>query len=65
MTRTIIASIIIGAALTTIESSVQLPFAPAGLGALLPVALASGFFTAFAMGMDVPKSNVRFGRLTG
>lgn len=60
-----LASILFGIILTCINDSTGLHFQ---LNTELPVylsALLGGLFTAFAMGMDFPKSNLRFSRLSG
>ena len=59
---TAVASIIIGAVFSCIPVSRGV-LIPGDLTSILLGALAIGFFTFFAMGVDFPKSNARFSRL--
>ncbi len=57
--------IIIGAFITTIDASVPMTFRWNFGMESVAVSLFSGLMSAFAMGMDFPKSKIPFSRLTG
>lgn len=60
-----IGSIILGAAITTLDHGVELVYQPAWSWTDLAAMSLAGLASAFAMGMDFPQSNVPFSRLTG
>ncbi|MFH1320751.1 MAG: prolipoprotein diacylglyceryl transferase family protein [Bacteroidota bacterium] len=58
-------NIIVGAVLTTFHSSLSLQLNNAFAPMILIIALLLGLLSAFAMGIDFPRSNIRFSRLSG
>jgi hypothetical protein len=60
-----VVGLLLGIGITMIPSAV-IPFAhaPVDLGLVL-TAIAGGLFAAFAMGMDFPRSTLRFSQLSG
>ena len=61
----LVAGLLLGIGITIIPAGVM-PVAPAPLDAgLVTTAVGGGLFTVFAMGMDFPRSTLRFSRLSG
>ena len=60
-----VAGLLLGIGITLIPSAVA-PFAHAPVDpGLVITAIGGGLFAAFAMGMDFPRSTLRFSRLSG
>lgn len=61
---TAVASVVLGAAMTTWPATEPLPLRALGLSQLV-TAVTGGLLSAVVMGMDLPSSKVRFSRLSG